>query len=57
MNLYDYQRSRSFVDLGPKSLRFNILFIFSLETAKPIEAKFQLYPSCDEEMKVCLNGT
>ena len=24
MNLYEYQRSRSFTDLGPKSLRFNI---------------------------------
>ena len=24
MNLYEYQRSRSFTDLGPRSLRFNI---------------------------------
>ena len=24
MNLYEYQRSRSFIDLGPRSLRFNI---------------------------------
>ena len=24
MNIYEYQRSRSFIDLGPKSLRFNI---------------------------------
>ena len=28
MNLYKYQRSRSFIDLGTRSLRFNI-FIFS----------------------------
>ena len=24
MNIYEYQRSRSFIDLGPGSLRFNI---------------------------------
>ena len=24
MNLYEYQRSRSFIDLGPRSLQFNI---------------------------------
>ena len=29
MNLYEYQRSRSFIDLGPRSLRFNIFkFLF-----------------------------
>ena len=29
MNLYEYQRSRSFIDLGPKSHRFNIFrFLF-----------------------------
>ena len=42
MNLYEYQRSRSFSDLGPRSLRFNILSVLSLETAKLIEAKFHL---------------
>ena len=46
-----YQRSQSFIDLDPRSLRFNILFIFSLETAKPIEAKFHLYPQWDGEYK------
>ena len=56
MNLYEYQRSRSFTDLGPRSLIFNILFIFSLETAKPIEANFNLYPPWDEGTKVCSNG-
>ena len=25
MDLYEYQRSRSFIDLDPRSLRFNIL--------------------------------
>ena len=56
MSLYEYQTSRSFIDLGPRSLRFNIIFIFSLETAKPIEAKFHLYSLWDEAMKVCSNG-
>ena len=29
MHLYEYQRSRSFIDLGPRSLRFNIFkFLF-----------------------------
>ena len=40
MNLYEYQRSRSFIDLGPRSLGFNIFNFFFLETAWPIEAKF-----------------
>ena len=56
IKLYEYQRSRSFTDLGPRSPRFNILFFFSLETAKPIEAKFHLYPPWDEGTKVCSNG-
>ena len=29
MNLYEYQRSRSFIDLGPRSLIFNIFIFFS----------------------------
>ena len=32
MNLYEYQRSRSFIKLGPRSLRFNILIFLFLET-------------------------
>ena len=56
MNLNEYQRFKSFTDLGPRSLRFNILLFFSLEIAKPIEAKFHLYPPWDEETKVCSNG-
>ena len=56
MNPYEYQRSRSFIDLGPRSLRFNILIVFPLETVKPIEAKFHLYPPWDEGTKVCSNG-
>ena len=53
MDLYKYQRSRSFIDLGPMSLRFNILLFLSLETAKPIEAKFHLYPLLGGGTKVC----
>ena len=30
MNLYEYQRSRSFIDLSPRSLRFNILKLLFL---------------------------
>ena len=30
--------------------------LFSLETAKPIEAKFHMYPPWDEGTKVCSNG-
>ena len=56
VNLYKYKRSRSFIGLGPRSLRFNILLFLSLETAKSIEAKFHLYPPWDGGTKVCSNG-
>ena len=47
----------SFIDLGSRSIRFNIFkLIFSLETAKPIEAKFHMEPPWDSGMKVCSNG-
>ena len=35
VNLYEYQKSRSLIDLCPSSLRFNIFKPFSLETAGP----------------------
>ena len=56
MNLYEYQRSRSFIDLGPRSLRFNIFIFFFLETAWPIEAKFYVEPPWDGGTKVWSNG-
>ena len=56
MNLYENQRSRSFIDLHPRSLRFTFLNFFSLEISKPIEAKFHVEPSWDRGMKVCSNG-
>ena len=55
MNLYEYQMSTSFIDLGPRSLRFTFSNLFSLETARPIEAKFHMEPQWDGEMKVYSN--
>ena len=34
-NLYEFQKSGSFIDFGPSSLRFNFLKLFFLETAGP----------------------
>ena len=56
MNLNEYQRSRSFSDLHPRSLRFTFSIFFSLETSGPIEAKFHVEPPWDRGMKVCSNG-
>ena len=56
MTLYEYQRSRSFTDLGPRSLRFNIFIFFFLETALLIEAKFNVEPPWDGGTKVWWNG-
>ena len=44
MNIYEYKRSRSFIDFFP------------LETAGPIEAKFHVEPPWDEGTKGCSNG-
>ena len=52
MNLCDYQRSRSFMDLGPRSLRFNI---FKPLFLRNLLAKFQVDPPWDGRMKVCSN--
>ena len=56
MNHYEYQRSRSFIDLYRRSLRFNIFKLLFLETAWPIEAIFHVEPSWDGIMKVSTNG-
>ena len=56
MNLYEYQRSRSFIDLHPRSLRFTFSIFFSLETSMPIEVKFHMEPPWDRGMKLCSNG-
>ena len=53
MNLvYEYQTSRSFMDLRQRSIRFTTFSnFFSLETARPIEAKFHMKPPWDLGMK------
>ena len=55
MKLYEYQWSRSFIDLHPKSLGSTFSNFFSLETARSIEAKFHVEPLWDEGMKVSIN--
>ena len=44
INLCECQRPRSFIDISPRSLRFNIFKLFSLEIARPIEVKFHVKP-------------
>ena len=44
MNHYEYQKSRLFTELHPRSLRFNIFNLVCSETARPIEAKFHMEP-------------
>ena len=51
MNIYEYQRS-VFIDLGPRSLRFNIFKLLLLETARLIEAKFYVETPLDCGTKV-----
>ena len=55
MNLCEYQRSRS-LTLVQGHLDSTFSNIFSLETAKPIEAKFHVEPPWDWRTKVCSNG-
>ena len=49
MNHYEYQRSRSFTELRPRSLRFNNSnsIFFCSETTRPIEIKFHMEPPWD----------
>ena len=56
MKLYEYQRSRLFIDLGPRSLRFNISNLFFLQTAWLIETEFYVAPPWDGGMIDCANG-
>ena len=44
MKLYEYQRSRSFTDLGPNLSDSIFLNFFSSITTKSIEAKFHMEP-------------
>ena len=57
MNLYEYQNSSLFIDLDPRSLRFNFfIFFLFLETAWPIEAKFYVKPPWDRGTEVYSTG-
>ena len=47
MKLYEYQRSRSFIDLDPSHSDSIFSNLFSSITTKPIEAKFQVQPLWD----------
>ena len=54
--VHEYQRLRSFIDLGPRSLRFIISNFFSWEAARLIDAKFHVEPQWDGGMKVYSNS-
>ena len=56
VKLYEYQRSRSLIDLGPNPSDSTFLNFFSSITNKPIEAKFHMESPWDEGTKVCSNG-
>ena len=55
MKLYEYQRSRSFIDLGPDHSDSLFLNFFSSITTWPIEAKFYVESPWDEETKAFSN--
>ena len=44
MNTYEYQRSSSLFDLGPKSLRFILSNIFYSKATGPTEEKINVEP-------------
>ena len=56
MKLYEYQRSRSFIDLCPNLSGSIFLNFFSSITTRAIEAKFHVEPSWDGGMKAYSNG-
>ena len=52
--IYDSPRSRSFIDLCPRSLRFKHLKTsFPPNNTWPFEAKFHMEPPWDVGMKIC----
>ena len=56
MKRYEYQRSRTLIDPGPKLSDSIFLNFVSSITTRPIEAKFHVEPPWDREMKACSNG-
>ena len=55
MKLYEYQRSRSFIDLGPNHSSLIFLNFFSSITTCPIEAKFYVKSPWNDGTKACSN--
>ena len=56
MKLYEYQRSRSFIDLGPNLSDSIFIIFFSSVITKLIEAEFHVDPPWDGGTKAYLNG-
>ena len=52
MKLYEYQSSKSFIDLGPNH-SYSIFLNFSSKTTWPVEAKFYVESPWHEGMKAC----
>ena len=55
MKLYEYQRSRSFIDLGRNHSGSIFLNFFSSITTWPIDAKFYVESPWHERTKACSN--
>ena len=53
MKFYEYQRSRSFIDLDPNHSDLIVLNLFSSITTGPIEIKFYVESPWDEGTKAC----
>ena len=56
MKLYEYQRSRSFIDLGPSLTESIFLNFFSSIATRPIVAKFHVEPPWNGGTKASSNG-
>ena len=56
LKLYEYQRSRSFTDVGPNRLDLIFFNFFSSITTRPFEAKFYVESLWDGGTKACSNG-
>ena len=56
MNLYEYQRSRSFIGLGPNLSDSIFLNLFSSVSTRLIEVKFHVKPPWNGGTKVSSNG-
>ena len=57
MKLFEYQRSKSLIDLGPNLSDSIFLNFFASVTTRPIEAKFHVELPWDGATIACSNGT